>query len=140
METKVAEQTEMSSLNIRTRVKVQSPETRFLHTCSCVVTTSFGHIPSIEQSKRYIFITVIYNIFTIFYGRSEKCKALYSVNCILVSIVNLNTFALLNALNWARTVSFTQSFSAADLGYGLRAHICKPFKELRNRFQLCGQV
>jgi hypothetical protein len=29
------------------------------------------------------------------------------------------TFALLNVLNWARTGSFTQSLSAADLGYGL---------------------
>jgi hypothetical protein len=49
---------------------------------------SFGHIPSIEQSKKGVFITVIYNIFTLFYGSSEKCKALYSVSCILVDIVN----------------------------------------------------
>jgi hypothetical protein len=36
-----------------------------------VVKTSFGHIPSDELSKRDVFITVIKNIFTMFY---EKCK------------------------------------------------------------------
>ena len=42
-----------------------SPETGFLHSQSCMVKTSFGHIPSIEQSKRDLFITAILNIFTI---------------------------------------------------------------------------
>jgi hypothetical protein len=50
-----------------------------------VVKTTFGHIPSIEQSKRGVFITLIYNIFSIFYGTSEKFEAFYSVNCILMS-------------------------------------------------------
>jgi hypothetical protein len=70
----------------------------------------------IEQSKRDVFITVIKKILTIFFGPSEKCKALYSTNCILVSIVNY-IFPLLNVLNWARTGSFTQSLFAADLSY-----------------------
>ncbi len=63
-------------------------ETGSLHSRSCVVKTSFGHIPCIEQSKRDVLITVISNIFKIFYGPSEKCKALYSVDWILVSLVN----------------------------------------------------
>jgi hypothetical protein len=71
-------------------------------------------VRSLEQSKRDVFITVIRNIFTISYGPSVKCKALYSVNCILVSINNFYTFALLNVLNWVRTNYFTQR------GYGLR--------------------
>jgi hypothetical protein len=45
---------------------------------------------------------------------------LYTVQrqCILVSIASFYTFALLNVLNWARTGSFTQSLSAADLYFG----------------------
>ncbi len=39
---------------------------------------------------------------------------MYGISCILESIVNFNTFALLNG-HWARTGSFTQSLSAADL-------------------------
>ena len=35
-----------------------SPETGSLHSRSGVVKTSFGHIPSIEQSKREVFITL----------------------------------------------------------------------------------
>jgi hypothetical protein len=35
-----------------------------------VVKPSFGQIPSIEQSKGDIFIKIISNIFTIFYGPS----------------------------------------------------------------------
>ncbi len=46
-----------------------SPETGFLHFRSCVVKTSFGHIPSIEHKQK---------------------------RRILVSIVNFYTFALLN--------------------------------------------
>jgi hypothetical protein len=94
-------------------VATQSPETGLLHSRSCVVRTSFGHIPSIEQSKRdvfFVFITVIENIFKIFYGLSEKCKGLYSVNCI---------FTLLNGQE-ARTGYFTRSLSVADLGFGLK--------------------
>ncbi len=63
------------------------PKTWSFHSRSCMVKTSFGHIPSIEQSKRDFFNSN-YNIVTIFYGPSDKCKALYSVNCILVSKVN----------------------------------------------------
>ncbi len=46
---------------IRTAVSDRdpSPETGFLHCRSCVVKTSFGHIPSNEQSKRGVLITVI---------------------------------------------------------------------------------
>jgi hypothetical protein len=51
-----------------------------------------------------------------YFGPSQKCKALYSVNCLLVSIV-IYTFALLNVVNWARTGSFTKNLSAADPGY-----------------------
>ncbi len=50
--------------------------------------TSFGHIPSIEQGKRDVFKTFFTNIFTVFYGPSEKCKAVNRVNCMLVSIVH----------------------------------------------------
>jgi hypothetical protein len=39
-------------------------------------------IPSIEKSKREVFYKSNLNFFTIFYGPSEKFKALYSVNCI----------------------------------------------------------
>ncbi len=49
---------------------------------------SFDHIRSLEQSKGDILIKVISNIFKIFLGLSENCKALNSVKCILVSIVN----------------------------------------------------
>ncbi len=73
------------------RVLLLSPETWFFHSRSCLVKTSFGQIPSIEQSKGDISIPLIsQNSFTIYYGPAEKCKALYtnSVNCILVSIVN----------------------------------------------------
>jgi hypothetical protein len=49
------------------------------------VKASFVHIPSIEQCKRDIF-----------YGPFENCKAVYSINCILVSIVIFYTFVLLN--------------------------------------------
>ncbi len=38
--------------------------------------TSFGHNLSIEQSQRDVFLKVIQNSFTIFYGPSDKCKAL----------------------------------------------------------------
>jgi hypothetical protein len=31
----------------------------FLHSISCVIKTSFCHIPYIEQSKIYVFITVV---------------------------------------------------------------------------------
>ncbi len=57
------------------RILSLSPETGSLHSRSFVVKTSFGHIPSNEQSKRDVFVTVIlliYNIFTIFYGPSQK--------------------------------------------------------------------
>jgi hypothetical protein len=64
-----------------------SPETGYLFSRSCVVETRFL-IPSIEQSKRAVVITLILNIFIIFYGSSKKCKALYSVTCVFVSIVN----------------------------------------------------
>jgi hypothetical protein len=65
----------------------------FLHSISFVVKTSFVHIPSIVQSKRYVFIIVVKNNFTIFYCLSEKCKSLYSVPCIMVSVVNfMNLF------------------------------------------------
>jgi hypothetical protein len=96
------------------KIPAQSPETVFFHSRSCLVKTSFGHILAIEQSKRDVFITEIKNIFNIFYGPSEKCKAFYSVNCILVSIVDFFTFAFLNG---KRTGSFAQCLSAADLGY-----------------------
>ncbi len=36
--------------------------------------TRFGHIPSIEQNKRDVFITVIKNSFTIFYGFLRNVK------------------------------------------------------------------
>jgi hypothetical protein len=39
--------------------KNSSTETGSLHSGSCVVKTSFGHIPSIEQSKTDVFMTVI---------------------------------------------------------------------------------
>ncbi len=62
-----------------------------------MVKTSFGRIPTIEQSERDVFITVNYNIFTIFDGSTEKFKGLHSVNCLLVLIVNfIYVFALLN--------------------------------------------
>jgi hypothetical protein len=63
----------------------QSPETASLHSLSCIVKTSFDHIPSIEQSKRDVFITVILNLFYNF---------LWSFNFILVSIVNLDIQSL----------------------------------------------
>jgi hypothetical protein len=48
-------------------------ETGFLNSRSCVVKTTFGHIPSFEQSKRDVFIIVnLKNIFKIFYVPSEK--------------------------------------------------------------------
>ncbi len=48
------------------------------------------------------------------------------------------SFALLNVLNWAKTGSFTQSPSAADLGYGygLCAGIFKQSKGARNRVRI----
>ncbi len=53
-------------------------------------------------------------MFINFYGPSEKCKALYSVNCILVSTVNF--IHLLSAMgkNWF----FYSESSAADQDYG----------------------
>jgi hypothetical protein len=84
------------------------------HFRSCVVKlviTSFVLIPSIERSKRDVFITVVQNIFNIFYGPSENCKALSSINSILVSIV------IFLYIYFARlSGSFTQSLSASDLG------------------------
>ncbi len=44
------------------------------------------HIHWAKQKRRFYNNNL--NIFTIFFCSSEKCKALYSVNCILVSIVN----------------------------------------------------
>ncbi len=58
-----------------------------LYSSSCVVKTSFGHIPSIEQSKRDGLITVIKSIFNIFYGTSEKCKALYRTGSFTQSLI-----------------------------------------------------
>ncbi len=81
---------------------MQSPETGFLRSRSCVVKTSFESSHSIHWAKQ----------------KRRFCNS-NGINCILLSIVNFNTFALLNG-NWARTGSFTQSLSAADLGYGLR--------------------
>ncbi len=57
-------------------------------------------------------------MFTIFYGPTEKCKALYSVNCILVSIVNF--IYLLCSMCWTGS-ELAQSLSAADLDYGLNS-------------------
>jgi hypothetical protein len=85
----------------------------FLHSCSCVVKTSFGHIPSIEQSNL--------NIFTIFYGPSDKGKPLYSVICILVSkLISFDQCVFELGKN---CLSFKQSLSATDLGYGHRTTI-----------------
>ncbi len=39
---------------------------RFLHSRSCVVKTIFGHIPPIEQSKKDVFIKVIFIKVTFF--------------------------------------------------------------------------
>ncbi len=47
-------------------------ETGFLHYRSCVVKTSFCHVPTIEQSKRDVFRKVNLNIFTIYYGPSDN--------------------------------------------------------------------
>jgi hypothetical protein len=56
---------------------------------------SFGHIPSIEQSKRDVFITVpvIYDIYQFSMVLLRNVKLCTSANCILVSIVNF-TFLL----------------------------------------------
>jgi hypothetical protein len=77
-----------------------------------MVKTSFGHIPSIEQSNL--------DIFTIFYGPSDKGKPLYSVNCILVS--KLICFDQSVELG-KNCLSFKQSLSATDLGYGHRTNL-----------------
>ncbi len=82
-----------------------------------MVKSSFGHISSVEQSKRDVSVTVIYNIFTIFYGPSEKCKALYSANC-MVSKVNV-IHLICSSAELGKNGSFTESLSAVDLGYGL---------------------
>ncbi len=93
-------------------------ETSSLYSRSCVVKSSIGHIPSIGHSQRDVFI--IYNIFIIFYGPSEKLKALYSVSFILVSIVK---FFICFTRCVVRTGYCTQSLSAADLGYGHCLHL-----------------
>jgi hypothetical protein len=41
------------------KIRALSPETGIFYFRSCVVKTSFGHIPSIEQSQRDVFISVI---------------------------------------------------------------------------------
>jgi hypothetical protein len=82
------------------------PRDRPLISRSCVVKPCFGHIPSIQQSKKDVFITVIFYIFTIFYGSSEKCKALHSQLYVGVNS-KFFTFALLKVWNWAITGSFT---------------------------------
>ncbi len=74
----------LSDFQLKTQF-FQSPETGFLHSRSCIVKTSFDYIPSIEQSKRDFFITVIFNLFPNF---------LWSYNFILVSIVNLDIQSL----------------------------------------------
>jgi hypothetical protein len=48
--------------------------------------------------QKRVFIIIIWNIFTIFYGPSEKCQALCSVNCILVS--NSEFLHLLCSMCW----------------------------------------
>ncbi len=61
-----------------------------IHSRSCVVNTIvLVTFHPLSKAKETFFIPVMKNIFTIFHGPSEKRKALYSVNCILVSIVNL---------------------------------------------------
>jgi hypothetical protein len=42
-----------------------------------------------------------------FYGPSEKCKALYSVNCVIVSIVNFKHLLCLVGKNWFFTLSLS---------------------------------
>ncbi len=92
-------------------------KTGSLHSRFFVVKTSFGHISFVEQSKRDISVTVFYNIFTTFYGPSEKCKALYSANC-MVSIGNFRHL-ICSSAELGKNGSFTESLSSVDLGYRL---------------------
>jgi hypothetical protein len=67
---------------------IQNPETDSsipAHSLSKLVLVTFHPL---NNAKGDAFITIIYNILTIFYDPSEKCKALVSVNCLLVSVVN----------------------------------------------------
>ncbi len=108
----------------------RNPETGSLHSRSCGVKTGFDHIPSFEQSKRDVFITVISNIFNIFYGPSEKCKALYSVDCILVSIVNF----IYLLCSMGKTGSFTHSRESL---LSMRKCAMLASSRMRNEFLIC---
>jgi hypothetical protein len=95
----------------QTKILVQSPETGFLHYRSCL-NLVWSH--SVHWAKQKIrFYTSNLKYFTIFCGPSEKCKALYSVRCILVSIVNV--IQLLCSMCWTGQELV---LSAADLGFG----------------------
>ncbi len=87
------------------RDKMQRPETGSLH-FSCLVKTSFGHIPSIEQSKRDGFLQK----FKLFLQFSMVLLILRNVK-LCTAYIGVNswsyTFSLLIVLNRARTGSFT---------------------------------
>ncbi len=78
--------------------RLQSPETGFLQSRSCVVKTSFwSHSIHWAKQKRHFYfgnLKYFYN----FYGSSEKWKVLYGDNCILVSIDNC--MCLLCSMCW----------------------------------------
>ncbi len=59
----------------------------------------------------------------------RKCKVLYDVNCILVSIVNF--IHLLFSMCW---IGQELVLSATDLGYGLRAHNSESLVEVHSWF------
>ncbi len=54
-------------------------------------------------------------------GPSDKCKALYIVNYILVLIVNFIHLLCSSVLNWSRAGSFLESLSVSDLLWAPRA-------------------
>ncbi len=95
------------------QISAQSPKTGFLHSRSGVVKTRvLVTFDPLSKAKE----TIIKHIFTIFYGLSEKCKALYSVNCIYwcQQIILSICFAQCVKLGQELHGPFTQSLSTAE--------------------------
>ncbi len=76
----------------------------------------------LSKANETFFIIKIQNVFTIFYCPSEKCKDLYSGNCMLVSVSVVNFIHLLFSMCWTgqELVLLRRVFHAADLDNGRR--------------------